>query len=71
MSGPAKTGHVGTKYILLLNKSFRATGIEYCHSVTCVIKQARLLETMGGQNLCILLLNYKKGIFVKIFNNAT
>jgi len=28
MTGPAKTGHLGTKYTLLLNGSYLVTGIE-------------------------------------------
>ena len=30
---PAKTGHVGTKYALLLSESYHFNGIEYFYSV--------------------------------------
>jgi len=33
---PAKAGHVGTKYTLLLNKSYLVTEMEYFHSVACI-----------------------------------
>ena len=33
VTGTVKTGHVGTKYTLLLNKSYLVIGIEYLHSV--------------------------------------
>ena len=39
MTGPVKTGHMGTKYTLLLNESYFVTGMEYLHSVTCMISK--------------------------------
>ena len=41
VTGPAKTGHVGTKYTLLLNESHLVTGTEYFHSVTSSYYKAR------------------------------
>ena len=42
MTGPAKTGHVGTKYTLLLKESYLVIGKEYFHSVTCITKPDKL-----------------------------
>ena len=38
VTGPAKIGHVGTNYTLSHNGSYLSTGIEYLHSITCIIK---------------------------------
>ena len=38
MTGPAKIGHVGTNYTLPCNISYLSTGIEYIHSVTCMLQ---------------------------------
>ena len=38
MTGPAKIGHVGTNYIPSYNRPYLSNGIEYLHSVTCIIK---------------------------------
>ena len=37
VTGPAKTGHVGTNYTLFLYRSYLSTVTEYFHSVTCII----------------------------------
>ena len=42
VTGPVKTGHVGTKYTLLLNESYLVTIIEYFHSVFCIKKPEEL-----------------------------
>ena len=43
MTGPAKIEHVGTKYTLPYNISYLSTGIEYFHSVTCILKPTKFL----------------------------
>jgi len=35
VTGPAKTGYVGTKYTLLLNELYFVIGIEYFHCDNC------------------------------------
>ena len=40
---PAKTGHVGTNYILLLYTSYLSTETEYLNSVSCIIKPTKCL----------------------------
>ena len=37
VTGPAKTGHVGTNYTPSHNRSYLSIGIKYFHSVTCII----------------------------------
>ena len=37
VTGPAKTGHVGTNYTPLLYRSYLSTGTVYFHSVTCIM----------------------------------
>jgi len=37
VTGPAKTGRVGTNYTLSLTRSFLSTGTEYLYSVTCLV----------------------------------
>ena len=43
MTGPAKIGNVGTNYTLPHNISYLNTGIEYFHSVTCILKPTKCL----------------------------
>ena len=43
MTGPAKTGHVDTTYPRSHNRSYLSVGIEYLHSVTCIINPGRCL----------------------------
>ena len=38
VTGPAKTGHVGTNYTMSLYRSYLSTGTEYFDSVTCIIR---------------------------------
>ena len=38
VTGPVKIWHVGTNYTPLHNISYRSTGIEYFHCVTCSLK---------------------------------
>ena len=38
VTGPAKTGHVGTNYTLSHYRSYFSAGTEHLHSVTCIIK---------------------------------
>ena len=37
VTGPAKTGHVGTNYTLLHYRSYLSIRTDYLHSVTCII----------------------------------
>ena len=37
VTGPAKIGYVGTNYTPPLNISYLSIGIEYFHSVTCIL----------------------------------
>ena len=41
--GPAKIGHVGTNYTPSHNISYLSIGIEYFHSVTCIVKPTKCL----------------------------
>ena len=43
VTGPAKTGHVGTNYTLSHYRSYLSTGTEYFHSVTCTMKPLKCL----------------------------
>ena len=50
VTGPAKTGHVGTNYTPSLFTSYLSTGIVFLHSVTCImmpIKCALRAETFN------------------------
>ena len=47
---PAKTGHVGTNYILSHYRSYLSTGTEYLYSVTYIIQPIKIL--LDAQN-CI------------------
>ena len=38
MTGPAKTGHVGTNYTQSHYRSYHSIATEYLNSVTCIIK---------------------------------
>ena len=38
VTGPAKTGHLGTNYTPSLYRSYLSTETEYLHSVTCIIQ---------------------------------
>ena len=40
---PAKIGHVGTNYTPSHNMSCFSIGIEYFHSVTCIVKPTKCL----------------------------
>jgi len=42
-AGSAQIGHVDTNYIISHNKSYLSTGIEYFHSVACVINSEKSL----------------------------
>jgi len=46
VTGPAKTGDVGTNYILSHNRSSLRTAKEYLCSVTCTIKPIKYLIRM-------------------------
>ena len=43
VTGPAKTGHVGTNYTPSLYRSYLSSKMEYLHSVTCIIKPIKYL----------------------------
>ena len=43
VTGPAKTGHVGTNYTLSLYRTYLSIGTEYLHSVTCILKSITCL----------------------------
>ena len=43
VTGPAKTGHVGTNYTSSLYRSYRSTGIVFLHSVTCIMMPIKCL----------------------------
>jgi len=40
MPGPVKTGHVDTKYTLIV--SYIVAGMKYSHSVTCITKPDKI-----------------------------
>ena len=43
VTGPAKTGHMGTNYTLSHNRSYHSTETEYLHFVTCIINPVKCL----------------------------
>ena len=43
VTGPAKTGHVGTNYTPSLYRSYLSTGIVYLHSVTFIMMPGKCL----------------------------
>ena len=43
VTGPAKTGHVGTNYTPSLYRSYLSTGIVYLHSVTYIMMPGKCL----------------------------
>ena len=43
VTGPAKTGHVGTKYTPSFYKSYLSTEEVYFHSVTCIMMPIKRL----------------------------
>ena len=43
MTGPAKTGHVGTNYTPSHYRLYFSVETEYLHSVTCIIKPNKCL----------------------------
>ena len=44
VTGPAKTGHVGTNYTWSLKDSYLSTVTEYFHSVTCIILPNKFIQ---------------------------
>ena len=50
VTGPAKTGHVGTNYTMSLYRSYLSAGTEYLNFVTCIIKPIQF--SLDAQN-CI------------------
>ena len=50
VTGPAKTGHVGTNYTPLLYWSYLITGKVYFHSVTCIIMPMKCLLSAENCN---------------------
>ena len=43
VTGSVKIGHVGTNYTPPHNISYHSTGIEYFHSVPCIVKPIKRL----------------------------
>ena len=43
VTGPAKTGHVGTNYTPSLYRSYLSTGKVYFHSITCIMMPMKCL----------------------------
>ena len=58
VTGPAKTGHVGTNYTPSLYRSYLSIGTEYLHSVTCILKPIKCL--LRAENCIAIALWYKK-----------
>ena len=50
VTGPAKTGNVGTNYIASLYRSYLSGGTEYLYFFTCIIKLIKFV--LDAQN-CI------------------
>jgi len=48
VTGPVKTGHVDTKYILSHNRSYFSAGTEYLYFVTCSIQPNKHLISVGN-----------------------
>ena len=42
VTGPAKIGHVGTRYIVSHNVLYFSSGLQHLISVTCIIKPDKL-----------------------------
>ena len=64
VTGPAKTGHVGTNYTLSLYRSYLSTGTEYLHSITCIIRPIKCLP--GAENCTVIAYWYKKLRVIKV-----
>ena len=49
VTGPAKIGQVGTNYTPSHTITYLSTGIEYLHSVTCILKLTKCV--IGAENV--------------------
>ena len=67
MTGPAKTGHVGTNYTTSLYRSYLSAGTAYLYLVTCIIKPIKFL--LDAQNYIAIVYWYKKVQMMKVLKS--
>ena len=64
MTGPVKTGHMGTNYTTSLYRSYFSVGTQYLYFVTCIIKPIKFL--LDAQNYIAIAYWYKTLLVMKV-----